>query len=154
MENMSITIERITKDNYHMFDDMVHWRIHGVERSCEDKEKNKVKGFEREWETLGHQDFYAYGALCEGRFVGWIMFVYIPKLGRWNGGVIFVEELWTSPKFRRRGIAYKLMEKPFEIQQQTDAVKVRLYTDNEPAVKLYEKCGLKITNKAVFMESE
>jgi len=68
--------------------------------------------------------------------------------------MIYVEEVWTSPEYRRRGIAFSLMKKTFEIQEETGAAKVRLYTNNEAARRLYEKCGLKVTAQdAIFMES-
>lgn len=153
MENLDIVIERITKSNYHMFDDMVYWRTNGFERTKEEKDRNKDRVFKDAFSELEHQNFYVFAALYEGRFVGWIMLIYIPKIGRWNKGIIFVEELWTSPEFRRQGIAMKLMGKAFEIKKETGAIKVRLYTDNILAQKLYEKCGLEVTNRAVFMES-
>ncbi|WMM23909.1 GNAT family N-acetyltransferase [Tissierella sp. MB52-C2] len=153
MESLDITIERITKSNYHMFDDMVYWRTNGFERTEDEKDKNKDITFRDAFSELDYQGFYVFAALYEGRFVGWIMLIYIPKIGKWNRGIIFVEELWTAPEFRRKGIAMKLMEKAFEVQNETGAIKVRLYTDNMPAQKLYEKCGLRVTNEAVFMES-
>ena len=154
MENLDIVIERITKGNYHMFDDMVYWRSNGFERTEEEKDKNKDLIFEDAFLELEHQDFYVFAALYEGRFVGWIMLVYIPKIGKWSRGIVFVEEMWTAPEFRRKGIAMKLIEKAYEVQNETGAIKVRLYTDNIQAQKLYEKCGLEVTNRAVFMESK
>ncbi|MDR7856732.1 GNAT family N-acetyltransferase [Tissierella sp.] len=154
MESLDIVIEQVTKGNYHMFDDMVYWRSNGFERTEEEKEKNKNLNFQDAFLELEHQGFYVFAALCEGRFVGWIMLVYIPKIGKWSKGVVFVEELWTDPEFRRKGIAMKLMEKAYEVQRETEAIKVRLYTDNIHAQKLYEKCGLEVTSRAVFMESK
>lgn len=47
------------------------------------------------------------------------------------------------------------MGKAFEYQKETGAVEIRLYTgdDNIAAQELYKKCGLKITGKAVYMQS-
>lgn len=153
MQDAGIIIERITRNNYHMFDDMVFWRMNGFERTDEQKEDNKNSNFESAFLELEHEDLYIFAAFYDGRFVGWITLIYIPKVGRWNKGVIFVEELWTAPEFRRKGIAMKLMEKAFEAQHETGAVKIRLYTDNIPAQKLYKKCGFKLINEAVFMET-
>lgn len=153
MENKDIVIERISRNNYHMYDDMVFWRINGFERTDEQKESNKNINFKGAFSELENHGFYTFAALDDGRFVGWITLIYIPKIGKWSKGIIFVEELWTAPEFRRKGIAMKLMQKAFEVQQETGAIKIRLYTDNIPAQKLYEKCGLEVTNKAVFMES-
>ena len=33
MENTNITIESVTANNYHLFDDIVFWRISKLERS-------------------------------------------------------------------------------------------------------------------------
>lgn len=154
MNPSEIAIERITEKNYHKFDDMVAWRINGVESSQEEKRINRDKDFSEALQQLRQEGFYGYGALVEGRYVAWITIIHTPKLGKWQGGVIYVDEIWTAPEYRRRGIAYQLMQKAFEVQTLTNAVRVRLYTDNVPAQRLYKKCGLKVTNHAVFMESE
>lgn len=150
---IDITIERIYKGNYHKFDDMVSWRINGVERSAVEKEQSQNTIFEEAFKELNHQGFYAYAAEYKGRFIGWITMVYTPKIGKWKKGIIYVEELWTAPEFRRMGVAYKLMQKAFEIQHDMEAVNVRLYTDNIAAQRLYEKCGLSVKSNAVLMES-
>lgn len=155
MQDMRISIERITKQNYHMFDDMVYWRINGTERSQEEKEKSKVECYDSAWSELGKPDFFVYAALYEERFIGWISLIYMPKIGLWEKGVVYIDELWTSPDYRRKGIALELMKKAFECQKETSAVEVRLYTgdDNIAAQELYKKSGLKITAKAVYMQS-
>lgn len=153
MKIADIIIERVTRNNYYMFDDMVFWRMNGFEMTSDHKESNKNVIFDSAFSELDHKDFYVFAALYEGRFIGWITLIYIPKVGKWNRGIIFVEELWTASKFRRRGVAMKLVQKAFEIQHETGAVKIRLYTDNIPAQELYKKCGLEIINNAVFMES-
>ncbi|KAB3531544.1 GNAT family N-acetyltransferase [Alkaliphilus serpentinus] len=153
MENFNVKIERVTKDNYHMFDDMVFWRINGVERRKEEKEKSRTIDFSYAYSQLQHQGFYAYAALVEGRYVGWITLMFTPKLGKWSTGVLYVDEVWTSPEYRRRGIAFSLMEKIKDVQKETGAKRIRLYTDNFPAVELYKKCGFKISaEEVVFME--
>ncbi|MBM7616089.1 GNAT family N-acetyltransferase [Alkaliphilus hydrothermalis] len=154
-KDLEITIERITKDNYHMYDDMVSWRIHGKERTPEEKDLNKLKDFQDAYTLLEQQGYYAYAALVEERYVGWITLINVPKIGKWNRGVIYVEEVWTEPGYRRKGIALNLMKKAFDVQKETGAIKVRLYTNTEGARKLYEKSGLKVTaENVIFMESE
>ncbi|MTI71709.1 MAG: GNAT family N-acetyltransferase [Firmicutes bacterium] len=149
---INITIDRINKKNYHKFNDMVYWRINGVEKSYEEKEKNKKTIFKEVYKELEHEGFYVYAAKYNEKFIGWISLMYIPKIGKWHKGVIYVDELWTVPKFRRKGVAYKLMNKAKELEKELGAVTTRLYTDNIIAQKLYEKCGLEVTNNAVFME--
>lgn len=94
-----------------MFDDMIFWRTNGFKRTDEQKDINKDIIFKNAFSELDSQGFYVFAALHEERFVGWIMLVYIPKVGKWSKGIIFVEELWTAPEFRRRGVAMKLMQK-------------------------------------------
>jgi GNAT superfamily N-acetyltransferase len=158
MQNIEFTIERITRENYHLFDDMVNWRINGNELTKEEKEANNKLDFSELYKELEHSGFYAYGALCDGRFVGWITMMYTPKIGRgrWKRGVLYIDELWTAPEFRGKGIAKALMKKAFDCQKDTGAVEVRLYTgeDNIIAKELYKKCGLQVMGKAVFMKSE
>jgi len=151
-DTLSFTIERVNKSNYHKFNDMVYWRINGVERSAKEKEESKKTLFEDVYKELDHEGFYVYVAKYKEKYIGWISLMYIPKIGKWHKGVIYVDELWTAPKFRRRGVAYKLMNKALELQNETGAVTTRLYTDNIAAQRLYEKCGVEVTNNAVFME--
>ncbi len=40
-----ITIERITRQNYNLFDDTVKWRMTGVEPTAADREANKGNDF-------------------------------------------------------------------------------------------------------------
>lgn len=60
---MSFTIEQVTKDNYHLFDDMVYWRINGRERTKEEKEASKQKVYEKASYELLHPGFKVYAAL-------------------------------------------------------------------------------------------
>jgi len=149
---INFTIEPINKGNYHKFNDMVYWRINGNERTDEEKERSKNTIYKEAYKELEHEVFYVYAAEYEGRFIGWIALAYIPKIGKWQKGTIFVDELWTAPEFRRKGIAYELMKKACELQTKTGAMALRLYTNNIAAQRLYEKCGLVVEGEAVFME--
>jgi ribosomal protein S18 acetylase RimI-like enzyme len=156
MQNIQFTIERITRENYHMFDDMVNWRIKGIELTKDEKQVNKSNEFIEAYKELEHPGFYSYGALCDGRFVGWISIMYAPKIGpRWKKGVLYIDELWTAPEFRGKGIAEQLMKKAFDCQKETGAIEVRLYVgdDNIIAQELYKKCGMQIMWKAIYMRS-
>lgn len=158
MQNTKFTIERITRENYRMFDDMVGWRMTGVELTQEQKKANASNTFTDVFGDLEHPGFYSYGALCDGRFVGWISIMYTPKIGRrrWKKGVIYVDELWVAPEYRRKGIAKQLVKKAFVCQKEEGAVEVRLYVgeDNLAAQGLYKKCGLQMMGKALYMRSE
>ena len=158
MQNIKFTIERITRENYHMYDDMVSWRMGGVELTKEEKESRNSNEFTEVYKELEDPGFYAYGALCDGRFVGWISLMYTPKIGRkrWKKGVLYVDEIWTAPEYRRKGIGTQLMKKAFDCQKETGAVQVRLYVgeDNIVAQELFKKCGLQLMWKAIYMTSE
>ena len=128
-----------------------------MESPKEEKNANKKNDFTESFKELEHPDFYVYGALCDGRFVGWITMIYTPKIGRarWKKGVIYVEELWTAPEFRRKGVAKALIKKAFDCQKETGAIEVRLYMgdDNMIAQELYKKCGMQVMSKGIFMKS-
>ena len=152
MQRNKFQIKRINQKNYHMFDDLIYWRLNGKERSPEERRKSKKKDHKDDLVRLSQPNFFNYAVLLEGRFVAWISFFYMPKIGRWNSGVIYVDELWVAPEHRKKGIGLALMEKTFEYKKKTGAEKIRLYTDNVEAKKLFKKCGFKIRGTAFFME--
>ncbi len=153
-----ITIEQVTRQNYHLFDDMVKWRMTGVEPTAAERDANRRNDFSSVYDDLEHPGFYCYAALSEGCFVGWISLMYTPKAGRrrWKKGMIYVDELWTAPEFRRRGIATQLLQKAFDCQRELGAVEVRVYVgaDNVGAQELYRKCGMQASGTALYMRSE
>jgi ribosomal protein S18 acetylase RimI-like enzyme len=152
---MEFQIAPITIENYSMFDDIVAWRVNGKERTDAEKITSKNISLENIRYNLDHKGFYVYGALFENRFIGWISLVYLPKIGFWDNGIIYVDELWTAPLYRNNGVGQRLMEKAFELKKELNACKVRLYVDaeNMAAVRLYEKCGLNNLGNAFFMQS-
>lgn len=152
----SVEIKRVTVENYHMYDDMVFWRLNDRERTTEEKEKSRAIKHARVYKELSKPGFYVFAAEYESRFIGWIHMLYIPKIaiGRWSNGIVYVDELWTSPEYRQLGIGTKLFEKVHEIKDELGAERIRLYTDNPIAEKLYQKCGLKTINTSLYMETE
>ncbi len=158
MRHPKFTIEQVTRANYRLFDDMVYWRINGVELTRNQKEINKTNIDNQVYKELEHPGFCAYAALCDERFVGWITLMYTPKIGRgrWKKGVIYIDELWTAPEYRGQGIAKQLMKKAFDYQQITGAVEIRVYVsaDNIIAQELYKKCGMQAMGQALFMKSK
>jgi ribosomal protein S18 acetylase RimI-like enzyme len=146
----------VNKANYRLFEDMVYWRMTGHELTDAEKTASREQDIAPVLKELEHPDFYCYGALCEGRFVGWISMAYVPKVGpRWKKGMIYIDELWVAPEYRNRGIAKGLMEKAFECQRHVGAIEVRLYvgTDNAAAMNLYRNCGMKEAGPAIWMRS-
>ena len=143
-------IERVTAENFPLFDDMLFWREHGHERQA-------GKGIlpEDVKKELANSNLYLFAAEAEGRFVGWISLVYIPKVSKWRGhGHVYVDELWVAPEYRRQGIAAALMGKADELKGNLNAVGIRLYvnTENPGAQRLYQCCGYTEDGRAIFME--
>lgn len=149
MHNL-INIVRIGVDNYPLFDDMLFWREHGAERPR--GTGTLPAAVEQE---LRNPNLCLFAAEMEGRFVGWISLVYIPKVGKWQGhGHVYVDELWVAPEFRRRGVGAALMAKADEMKAKWNAAGIRLYVNagNPGAKRLYEACGFSADGQAIFME--
>ena len=145
---MNFTIERITENNYHAFADMTYWRKNGVETKGESQPSDMVK------KHLTDKNFRVYAAQTDGKFVGWISLVFMPKISWTDSGFIYVDELWVQDDYRKQGIATALMKKADEMKEELSAVGVRLYVNiNNPTAKaLYEKCGYGYEGTAEFME--
>ncbi len=151
-----VEIVRVTRTNYHLFEDMVYWRMKGVELTESEKAAHRKIDSAEKLKELEHPGFYSYGGLSDGRFVGWISMMYTPKIGpRWKQGMLYVDEIWVAPQYRHKGIAKRLMQKAFECQKETGAVEVRLYvgTGNTAALRLYKSCGLHEEGPAIYMKS-
>ena len=102
---MSAEIVRIGEENYSRFEDMVFWRENGYERAPSGERPSEAVRAE-----LMNPDLQVYAAEADGRFVGWISLIYLPKIGRWQGrGHVYVDELWVQDGYRRHGIAEALM---------------------------------------------
>ena len=147
---MTSVIERVTPGNYPLFDAMVYWRDTGTERP---PSRAPVSPAVRR--ELANPNLFVYAALAQGRYVGWISLVYLPKVGKWSGrGHIYVDELWVAPSYRRRGIAKALMAKADELREECGSAGIRLYvaTQNPAAQKLYAACGYRTGEAAYFME--
>lgn len=142
---------RIDKDNYHLFDDMIYWRVNGQERSDEyaPSISKEIK------EELDNQNLYIYAVTIVEKMVGWISLIYMPKVGKFKGrGHIYVDELWVEPSRRGRGLGMVLMNKAEDLCTELDCTGIRLYVsrDNDSAIGLYKECGYDITGDTYFME--
>ncbi len=146
-----MTIERVDINNYSLFEDMIYWRENGIERSPAGTSISEQMESE-----LTNPNLYIYAALEDGRYVGWISLVYIPKVGqRWKGhGHIYVDELWVEPGFRGKGFAKALMKKADDLKSELNATGIRLYVkvNNPKVIKLYENCGFHEDGNTYFME--
>lgn len=147
---MNYKIIKIDAENYSLFDDMVYWRMEGSERlpSNETVPQSIL-------DELSNPNLFIYAVEVEGRYIGWISLIYMPKVGKYNGyGHVYVDELWIQPSYRRNGFAHELMKKADTLKQEKCASGVRLYVnvDNISAKKLYEKCDFRVSGSAYLME--
>lgn len=147
---MDYKITKINMENYSKFDDMIFWRVNGVER----KVSNPLINVEI-IEELANPNLYIYAIQIQEKYIAYIELVYIPKVGKYNGhGHIYVDELWVQPAYRNQGFAKTLMKKADELAINLKAKGVRLYVniDNLNAQNLYSECGYSNCGTAYFME--
>jgi ribosomal protein S18 acetylase RimI-like enzyme len=110
---MKHNIVKVDSGNYTLFDDMIYWRMNDIERIPSKEQVSKSILNE-----LENPNLYIYAIEAEGRYVGWISLIYMPKVGRFNGhGHIYVDELWIEPSYRRNGFAYELMRQAEVLKQ-------------------------------------
>ncbi|MBQ2326613.1 MAG: GNAT family N-acetyltransferase [Clostridia bacterium] len=145
IDSGAIDIKRIDRENYSMFADMLYWRATGNERG---------RSLETAPDELSNPNLYVYAAQQDGRFVGWISLIYLPKVSRVKKGYIYVDELWVQQNHRRQGIARRLMDEADRLKEELGATGVRLYvnTQSDGAKKLYSSCGFGENGTALFME--
>lgn len=150
---MKHNIVRVRKENYHLFDDMVYWRVTGEERNL--KEKELLKNTQNPPPEISYDELYVYAVEYENKFIAWLSMMFMPKVGIVNRkGFVYVEELWVEPSYRRMGIAKILMKEADDFMNKLQATGIRLGVniDNPSALKLYESCGYKSTGQAFTME--
>ena len=149
---MELQIIRVQAENYSRFADMVFWRQNGTERvPTTDAPTGRIAA------ELQNENLWIYAAEADGRFVGWISLIYLPKVGPWGGrGHVYVDELWVAPTYRRQGIAKVLMQKADELALvlQTHGVRLYVNAENPSAQALYAGCGFEKTGTAYMMEKE
>lgn len=147
---MNYKVVKIDAENYSLFDDMIYWRMNGIERVP--LKEAIPQGILNE---LSNPNFFIYAVEVESRYVGWISLIYMSKVGKYNGfGHVYVDELWIHPSYRRNGFAYELMKKAETLREEKRAAGIRLYvnSDNISAKKLYKRCGFSISSSTYFME--
>ena len=147
---MEFAIEKVTAENYPLFEDLVFWRQTGQERTPVMEPVSAQIQHE-----LGNPNLHLYAAKAQGRYVGWIALVYIPKVGKWGGrGHLYVDELWVAPELRRKGIGTGLLAVADRMKSDLGAVGSRLHvnSENPAARRLDEKCGFAESGQATFME--
>lgn len=146
-----VSIVKIDKCNYHLFLNMVYWRIKGIEKTDHDWDDEIIRNG---YKTLAKDSIIVYAAEEEGKFVGWISLLVLPKIGLGKRGYIFVDELWVQPSYRKKGIGGKLLEKCdlHVMDEELDGCRLVVSTENRQAHSLYQALGFKSLDQAYFME--
>ena len=153
---MEFTIERISKDNYGMFENLTFVRKNGREKTAQ--ELALPRDYSETLKILANENLHIFAAKAGGKFVGYVSAAYIPKVGSPKfPGHFFIDELWTQPEHRKLGIAYALLSRAEEAAREAGAIGMRVYTGskNTAARASYEKCGYKnLGCDACFLEKE
>lgn len=94
------------------------------------------------YDFLRSDSFWVFAAQVNGRFVGYMTVVRIPKVDV-RLLFLFVDELFVLRAFRRQGIAKALLQTALALGTSLSAEGVRLIVDaeNEAARQLYRSCG-------------
>lgn len=129
----NLTYERITKENASEANEIMHL----VFCNCDEEEQNFFNPYEPEVEPATIENYYI---KCNDKVVG-ICGFYIPyddPKASWQS--------WLAiyPQYRKKGIAEKAVKYMNELSNKKYGISTyRVYTSekNEPAIKLYEKCG-------------
>lgn len=154
MQESNMKIVRVTEENYSRYEDMVFWRVKGRERKPGEDALVPNQERLRSQQELSFNGFYVYAAELDGKFVGWIHLLYMPKISVWKKGILYVDELWTQPDYRRKGIGLALMEQAKRLHRELGTDHLRLYTDNPAAIALYERVGFKNDGDCIFMQCQ
>ncbi len=67
---MKCNIVRITSDNYNLFDDMIFWRLNGIERTQKQKSESSKQISHEVSQELKNSNLYIYAAVVDNKMIG------------------------------------------------------------------------------------
>lgn len=140
-----IEIVEVTTKNYSEFMDMIHWRVTG-KRVSELRRSGELPAYTNEelsyGECLDTDYFFVYAAKMNNEMVGYINASIIPKPDN-RKGTLFIDEVWTQPTYRNKGIAKQLVHKMIELGKQLNMWECRLTfdLDNPASRRVYAQAG-------------
>ena len=142
---MDIEIIRMTNAKHEEQLKMCLWRGKGEEpdmKNLTEKEHSYVEKSLNSGCQLDGDYFYVHAAKVDGKFVGYINSVMIPKADS-RKGTLFIDELWVAKSYRRMGAAKLLMDEVIRLGEELGVWKMRLTVDldNPGARKLYKDYG-------------
>jgi len=154
MSTSNISIVRVDKTNYDKFSSLIEWRRTGNETSDLSYYKNdKMDNFFDKYNVLNSDTFFIFAAKLDNKFIGYINAVLIPKPDP-RLGILYVDELWTAPKYRNYGVASILMNQVLALSKELNLWRVRLFvgSDNNVARNFYKKAGYLETDDCICCE--
>lgn len=141
---MSVTIRQGTPEDAGAAHALIH--ALAVHENCADDLKIDAPAF-RDAATTGRLHFMV--AELNGEIVG--VTTYVRRFHIWNNSdFIHLDDLFVSPDARGHGIGSKLLSAVGRhAKQQNMPVKWEVNTDNEGAIRLYERMGARVSVKGV-----
>jgi ribosomal protein S18 acetylase RimI-like enzyme len=145
----NIEIVRVNKKNYASFLEMIHFRITG--KSYKEKSDRDIVSENIDFSyILENESFYVYSAIVDNKMAGYLSAGVIPKADK-RVGTMFIDEVWTHPNFRGRGVAKALVNKIMTISEKLDLWEARLTVDidNDAARHIYRNAGF-VEKECIF----
>jgi GNAT superfamily N-acetyltransferase len=107
---------------------------------------------ERAQRAAAGPDRVTFFAVLDGRIVG-LVGGYRPDA---RGSIVELVSMWTAPAARRTGVARELVAAVVEWARATSATTVHLWVTrgNEPALRLYEATGFRLTGGSQPLPSD
>lgn len=149
-----VEIVRIGPADYGAFSALLEWRRTGQEETETIRyQAGHLRQFMQQYSVLDSEMFFIYAAKVNGKLVGYINAIIIPKPDP-RLGIMYIDELWTAPQYRGVGIAGMLLEEVIHLAKQLGLWRVRLYvdTDNDSARTCYRKAGFVEKGDCLFCE--
>jgi ribosomal protein S18 acetylase RimI-like enzyme len=150
----TVQVIRVGEDEYPEFSRLLEWRRTGEEQvDTSSYLTDRTQAFLRKYNVLSSETFFIYAARAEGRYVGYITAIVIPKPDP-RPGMFYVDELWVAEPYRHAGIATLLMNEALRVARRLELWTVRLYVgmDNLAARSYYRKMGFEEKGDAVWCE--
>jgi len=140
-----IEVSRVTKAEYKELLKLFIWRSNGEEQDIDNLMEKDQAYFDESINGESYLDadyFWVYGAKLNGKYIGYINVVMIPKADR-RKGTLYIDELWVAKEYRRLGAAKLLMDEVIKLGAELKVWKLRLGVsiDNPGARKLYRDSG-------------
>lgn len=149
-----VEIVRIGPADYGAFSALLEWRRTGQEEAETIRyQAEPLQQFMQRYSVLDSDMFYIYAAKVNDKLAGYINAIVIPKPDP-RLGIMYIDELWTAPRYRGMGIAGALLETVIALAERLKLWRVRLYvdTDNDSARTCYRKAGFVEKGGCLFCE--